>query len=156
MPELYILIALELIMISGLTTYIAVMLHALLRKRSTSVDPTLVAQLDAATERLGAAVRHHVDVNAVVEMIRQMDAMDTDALELLKQYPATVQAAAWTHYIDTLGESLVVAQNNLRNNHDWYGANDRMTMSSQQTVDAIRAKLDAAVKASGQTGLRAV
>lgn len=145
--------AVLLIGVLWLLALIFAALVALIRKDTTpTLDLTLSAQFDEAIERLGRAVQHHADVSAVVEMVRQLDA-DPDALELLKSYPETVRAAAWLHYINTLGADLQHAQKSLSNAHtgrtQYYNQQGGID-ARQKDVDAIRAKLDAAIKASGQ------
>lgn len=117
-------------------------------------QPGQALRIDEAAERLAAAVKHHVDVSAVVEMVRQLDA-DPNALELIKTYPETVRVAAWLHYIDTLGASLQTAQTRLGRAYA-EGSMAYVIESYKQQVDDIRAELDAVLKASGQSGLRAV
>ena len=152
-----------------LLVIVAMLIGLLLRKQGTAhlkatidVSPQMAAELEAVIHRIGAAAAHHADVSAVVELVRQLDA-NPDALELIKSYPETVRAAAWLHYVNSLGASLQVAQNCLRKAHD--GSYDRSYLYGhnaavddwQKRVDALRVKLDAAIAASGQgLGLRAV
>lgn len=131
---------------------------------SLAVYPQLSLDLSNQLQQLKEAAEHYADVSAVVTMMRQLDELDEDALELIKSYPETVRAAALLHYINILGSDLQVAQQSLSNAHTgkdaWYhsGYNSPAAMleGRQKHVDTIRAKLDAAVKLSGQSGLRAV
>ncbi|MGB2787531.1 MAG: hypothetical protein WBB94_04070 [Candidatus Saccharimonadaceae bacterium] len=127
------------------------------RKADPQLDVRLRDELDAIVDRLGRAVQHHVEVSAVVELVRQLDA-DPKALELIKSYPETVRAAAWLHYINTLGEALQHAQTMLASAYCQDDGNDRFgfVRSRRERVNAIRAELDAAIAASGGGGLRTV
>lgn len=128
------------------------------RKAAPQRDVSLRDELDAIVDRLGRAIQHHADVSAVIGLIRQLDA-DPEALELIKSYPETVRAAAWLHYINTLGAALHHAQKKLSYQYQADDGNDRYNLvsSRQKQVDDIRAKLDAAaIAASGRGGLRAV
>lgn len=132
---------------------VALIILIVLARRRAPLEPNIGSELGAAIERLGAAARHHADVSAVVEMVRQLDA-DPDALELIKSYPETIRAAAWLHYINSLGATLQSLQDNeARVRREGY-----MTMADncQSQVAAVREQLDAAIAASGQSGLRSV
>lgn len=149
-----------LAIISGLLFVIALCLVALLRKQWTNqVDVQLSAGIDEAITRLGQATQHYVDVNAVVAMVRQLDE-HPDALELIKSYPESVRAAAWLHCINTLGSSLQEAQSQLAQKNkmrgQFGGTWEGDVKRAQRYVDDIRAKLDAAVSASGHSGIRSV
>lgn len=132
-------------------------LVVLIRKQANpTLDLSLSTQVSEAIQEIDRAISHHVDVSAVAEMVRQLDA-DPDVLELIKSYPETVRAAAWLHYINTLGADLQHAQKGLSKAHALYSnPQSPSTIQAQANVDAIRAKLDAAIKASGQSGLRPV
>ena len=142
------------------------LLAALVRRPRTityelSLDPTFREQIEA----LGQSARQHVDINAIVTLISQIEEQPDDVLEQLREYPATVQAAAWLHYIDRLGADLQQAQQKLSDVHQdaphrYVGGEDGKqshVRQAQQHVDNLRAKLDTAVKASGQkVGPRAI
>lgn len=129
------------------------LLVALLRKSTgTDVRIMMTTEFDQAIERLDAAIKHHTDVAAVVEMVRQLDA-NPDALELIKSYPETVRAAAWLHYINALGSDLQDAQKRLSVYHRMYSMTSLTVQDAQRKVDALRNKLHAAIKASGQTNV---
>ena len=138
-------------------TIIIGLLVALLRKGAeTDVRITMTTELDRAIERIDMAIRHHTDVAAVVEMVRQLDA-NPDSLELIKSYPETVRAAALLHYTNILGSSLQAAQNRLSAAYNSSSVYKRDFINvAQREVDALRSKLDAAIQASGQNGLRSV
>jgi hypothetical protein len=136
-------------------------LVVLIRKQSNpKFDLALKAQVDEAIRQIDRATSHYTDVSAVVEMVRQLDA-DPDVLELIKSYPETVRTAAWLHYINALGADLQAAQKSLSRAHQrmdtsLLGNQESFIASRQHEVDVIRAKLDAAIAASGQSGLRPV
>lgn len=132
-----------LIVIAGL---LALML--LTRRRDQLVE-VQVTGVDEAIVRLGRAVEHHVDVSAVVSLIRQIE-QHPDALEQLRHYPETVRAAAWLHYINCLGADLQAAQSELSRMQQTYSPRVSYVTDAQEKVDAIRSKLDAAIMASGQ------
>ncbi len=124
----------------------------------TQPDLVLINLLNDAIEGFGKAAQHHIDVSAVVKLVQQLDA-DPNALELIKSYPETVRAAAWLHYINTLGADLRRAQQRLSESHAGKGYVEPVPQyidRDQARVDALRTKLDKAVEASGQTGLRPV
>ena len=108
-------------------------------------------------DELKAAAQHYADVSAVVEMMRQLDELDEDAVALLKSYPETVRAAAWLHYTNVLGADLQHAQKQLSMAHQTYQRADSHNVKAAQAhVDSVRAKLDHAVQLSGQSGLHAI
>lgn len=127
------------------------------RKADPQLDVRLKEELNAIIDRLGRAVQHHVEVSAVVELVRQLDA-DPKALELIKSYPETVRAAAWLHYINTLGAALQHSQKRLSDQYRNDDGKDRYSYvsSAHKQVNAIRAELDAAIAASDGGGLRTV
>ncbi len=111
----------------------------------------VLIKLDTVQRKPDAVTQHHMAVSAVVEMIRQLDTAEPDALKALEQYPEQVRAAAWVHYINTLGASLKEAQDYLAYCHKTYRSPGSPTIREAQTkVDSLRARLDAAVEASGQ------
>jgi hypothetical protein len=142
------------------------LLIAIMRRPATvtyelSLDPTFREQVEA----LGQSAQRHFDINAVVELISQIEQQPDDIVERLRNYPATVQAAAWLHYTDRLGADLQQAQQKLSDAHQLDGnrigggeaTKQNWIQREQQHVNNLRAKLDAAVKASGQpVGPRAV
>ncbi len=148
-----------LILIGWLLVYVA---RRQGRRVDLTFDPQLTAELKKVIDEIGQAARHHADVSAVVELVRQLDA-DPDALELIKSYPETVRAAAWLHYINQLGVALQAAQVKLQKAHDGeldalYSYSHREAVTDQQQrVDNLRTKLDAAITASScQPGLRSI
>lgn len=157
-------------MMMALLTLIGVALYALLiitwRKGMSKVSPVAEVTIDLSyqIEQLKRAAEHYADVSAVVAMVTQLHELDNDAIERLKSYPETVQAAAWLHYVNVLGSDLQAAQKLLSEAHQgkWhyegYGSSALVEArkTCQQHVDEVRAKLDAAIRASGRTGLRAV
>lgn len=152
----------ELLLIGVLCVLLLIFgaLLALIRKQvNFKFDLGLSTQVEEALQQVYLAISHHADVSAVVEMVRQIEA-DPDVLELIKSYPETVRAAAWLHYINTLGADLQQAQKHLSDAHQGkvnYGIDKAGVIElAQQHVDTVRAKLHAAIKASGQSGLRPV
>ena len=132
-----------------------------------AVYPQLSMDLSDQIQQLKEATEHFVDVSAVVIMMRQLDELDEDALELIKSYPETVRAAALLHYVNVSGADLQAAQKSLSRAHQgqdqWYSyggvgvsSQSHLIQARQQHVDTIRAKLDHAIELSGHTGLRAV
>ena len=133
-----------------LLNLIAIILFALLRKQQTAPKMISIAPgVDEAIERLKQSVEHHVDVSAVVGMINSFDT-HPGALERLKNYPEDVRAAAWLHYINGLGAALQRAQKSLKQALEEKYITDPYIELTQRKVDTIRAKLDAAIAASGQ------
>jgi hypothetical protein len=155
-----------IVVIALLAVIAAILLIIALKPvRQNQVRPLTVdaVALGEAVDRIKVEAHHAADVSAVLKLMEQLDGQP-DALELIKSYPKTVQAAAWLHYINTLGASLQAAQVRLQQAHDGtYNASDygHVTRPSvidteQKRVDTIRAKLDAAIVASGQFGLHSV
>lgn len=134
-----------IVMLTMIVFYLIAILH---RLNNPVPQPTTVDQIDMAIERLGVASRQYADVNAVVEMIRQIAEGDADAVELLKQYPESVRAAAWLHYINTLGSSLQSAQNELSSDLEYHNPNGVIVMATEAKVHAIRNMLNTAIAAS--------
>lgn len=108
------------------------------------IDPKLTETI----EQIAKATAHHVDVAATVEMVRQIE-NDPQAIQRLKNYPLAVQRAAIAHYADQLGIALQKAQKRQQTyysqGHDYYAGKE------QDTIDEIRAKLNALVAASKTT-----
>ena len=150
-----------LVAVVAITILLAVIAIALvvLVLRRTAIQPA--ARIDTlslmdAVKKIRDEAQHYADVSAVVELVRQLDA-DPDALELIKTYPATVQAAARLHYINSLGADAKVAHDYLSNMHHSYSSHEAgPTVTAQKKVDAIHAKIEVAVKASGQGRIRAI
>ena len=117
------------------------------------VDPTFRQQV----AEIGKGVRHYADVSAVLGLLEQIEERP-DIVERLREYPETVRAAAWLHYIDRLGHDLQQAQQVLSSEHQtdpsrYYnreaGKKTRIN-NAQEHVNSLRVKLDAAIAASGQ------
>lgn len=129
-------------------------------------DGVAIVDLTPQINQLRQAAEHYTDVSAVVAMIHQLDELDHDARLKLESYPEVVRAAAWLHYINTLGSDLQAAQMKLSDAHQgkdhWaivIGVHNQeeLIAARQQHVDNLRAKLDKAIELSGQpTGPRAV
>lgn len=140
---------------------VVIMLIMIFIKLSRPRPVGLTLEVDAAINRLKAGIEHTVHVSAVLKLIEQID-QNPDSLELIKSYPETVRAAAWVHHINLLGGDLQSAQQRLSHAHRGtgpfahYSNRQDFIKYEQQQVDAIRTKLDAAIKASGQSGLRVV
>lgn len=153
-----------LVVIAVLLLVVIVLLILLPRRRWISqyeltLDPTMREQV----ADIGKGIRHHAEVSAVLGLMDQL-AEQPDAVERLRDYPETVRAAAWLHYINRLGSDLQKAQTELSTVHQtpdyrysMLNTKSQAINAAQQHVDAIRRKLDAAIEASGQTvGPRAV
>jgi hypothetical protein len=131
--------------------------------RNVSFELTLEKDIDEALARLGAGIKHHATVSAVLALMDQIEE-HPDAIERLKEYPETVRAAAWLHYINRLGADLQHAQNRLsaahqsQTNYAYTDVHKQNAINTAQNhVKDVRAKLDAAIAASGQkVGPRAV
>lgn len=122
---------------------ILVVLAVLVRRAQRQVSVRLY--VDDAVDRLYRAAEHYADVSSVVAMMRQLDELDTGAIELIKSYPKAVQAAALLHFSNVLGADLQAAQRELSESHQ------RMDLTyvidhRQERVDMIRAKLDKVVE----------
>ncbi|MFZ1258508.1 MAG: hypothetical protein WAQ25_03500 [Candidatus Saccharimonas sp.] len=114
------------------------------------IDPGI----EDAIKRIRTGIEHHAEVSAVLGLMKQLDA-DPGALELIKEHPKTVQAAAALHYVNTLGAALLYAQHKLQDAHAGnsralapFGNYKKAAIEGWQAeVDSIRAKLNAAVDA---------
>jgi hypothetical protein len=159
--ELMFIIAVVLLVI------IVVLLIKLLRKPMgpRNIEFLLNTNIKEVLEQVGSDVKHVADVSAVLSLMDQIEGQP-DVIERLQEYPETVRAAAWIHYINCLGNDLRQAQLVLSHLHqkpytDWYTgdhrAKDQEVELAQSHVNGIRAKLDAAIAASGQkVGPRAI
>ena len=148
------IIAIFLALILVMLVIIAI---SLLGRQSTqNIHPKVSIDLSGQIEQLRQAAEHHADVSAVVEMVRQLDEMDDDAIALLQSYPASVRAATWLHAINLLGSDLQAAQQQLSDAHTSSHAPQATIDHRQRRVDSLRAKLDQAIKASGYTGMHVV
>lgn len=155
-----------LLVIAVLLAIAVFLLIAIMRRPTTvtyelSLDPTFREQI----ESLGRSAQNHFDVNAILALIGQIEEQPDGVIEQLREYPATVQAAAWLHYIDRLGADLQQAQGELSKAHqkDFSYLHNSESLkqseiqSAQRHVDNLRAKLDKAVSISGlPVGPRAV
>ncbi len=136
---------------------VIIVAFARMRTEPMIVDTT---NLDTVLARIEQSAEHAANVSAVIGLVRQLDA-NPDALELIKNYPETVRAAAWLHHINLLGADLRYAQQRLSDAHqgkirDFTRSNQQIVDEYQQKVDAIRTKLDAAIMVSGQSEARKV
>jgi hypothetical protein len=111
--------------------------------------------LNEAVKQIRQEVHHAASVSAALKLIEQLDE-HPDALELIKQYPRSVQAAAMMQSTSTLGSSLQTAQTRLQAAHDYkatgysHAYKLQLIAEAQQIVDMVSAKLDAAVAASAK------
>lgn len=130
--------------------------------KQPQMDLELTLDFSDQIQEIQNAAKHYADVSAVVSMVRQIDELDDDAVAQLKSYPKKVQAAAWIGLINNLGLDLQKAQKNLSDAHQRKGIYTSVyeigaaRRSCQKHVDDVRAKLDAAVAASGHYGLHTV
>jgi YesN/AraC family two-component response regulator len=146
-----------------LLAILVVLIIAAARNRSRPTDgrisPIDKEELEQILSRIIQALEHHADVSAVVALIKGLDA-DPDALEKIKEFPEKVRATSWLHYINLLGVDLKAAQEHLSREHrSTYGSSSfkaSMVSSAQTEVNSIRAKLDAAIEASGMSRVHAV
>lgn len=81
---------------------------ALLRPQSAALQKSI----GDAIEHLGAAVQHHVEVNAVLALTRQFES-DPGRIEQLGNYSRQTVAAALAYHVDSLGSQLKVAEDQL-------------------------------------------
>lgn len=153
------------VLLVGILIVLIVIFVALWRRNHMMARPLAVdsVSLASALEQIKEASAHAASVSAVLSLMDQLED-NPDALELIKSYPETVRAAAWLHYINILGADLQAAQVQLSHAHRGTGpyqhysptSLQQFRMDCQDQVNIIRGKLDAAIKASGQTGLRPV
>lgn len=147
-----------LLFIIILLLIVAVTLLANLARKSRTVtyvlslDPTFREQV----AEIGNGVRHYADVSAVLGLLEQIEERP-EVVERLREYSETIRTAAWLHYFDRLGHDLQQAQKSLSDAHQstlgfGYASYDKeqAIKRAQQHVDNLRAKLDAAIAASGQ------
>ena len=144
---LFIMIALLALILVAFVIIIVV-----LWRRGPRVMTVETSSLEQALARIKDESTHAVHVSAVLGLMEQLE-NNPDALQLIKSYPETVVAASWLHYINILGADLQKAQEHLSRTHR-SGGGEYYIKPAQQHVDNLRAKLDAAVKASGQSGPR--
>lgn len=137
---------------------IAVLLYGVLKQpRTFTYDIGLDPTFRDVIKELGDGARHHAEVSAVLGLLDLIEEQP-ELTERLRDYPAKVQAAAWTHYINCLGADLQQAQKELSSAHQLDAgilnggdaAKQRRIQREQQHVDSLRAKLDRAVAASDQ------
>ncbi len=147
---------LTIALLGALSVIIVLLLRILMAQdRHPIMTLNMGREVESTIERINASIEHHAEVSAVLGLMKQLDA-DPDALELIKSYPRTVQAAAALHYVNTLGAALQQAQEMLQSIYRGENSSasylfgmtpaDRIK-NCQAQVDSIRAKLDAAVDA---------
>ena len=122
----------------------ALLVKNLGRKPEFVIDVDMTSQI----EQLRAAAQHHVEVSSVVAMVRQLEELEPDAIELLRSYPQSVRAAAMLHYTSALGSDLRAAHTQLSRMHQNGPVWQKEQAAAQAHVDALQAKLDAAVARS--------
>ncbi len=135
---------------------IALILIAMYFKPSSGTSPKAIADIDNAIKSLDATIGHHVQVSAVLAMVKQIEEGDPNAVKLLKLYPEQVRAAAWLYTINKLGVDIKAETDKLSGAHKTFGANHPYTKDVQASLDAMYTKLGAATAASGQRGLHVV
>lgn len=118
-----------------------------------------VVDLTPQIKQIQAAASHYADVSAVVAMIRQLDELDEDAVELLGEYRDQVVAATWLHWINHLAAALQKAQEELATaltpgGYVYYSS--EKIQSLQQRVQTLRTLLTKAYADSGKSHLRVV
>lgn len=142
--------------IIGLLALIAALLGRLVydgrqpRQTNRQVAAKITTSIDEATARLGHAVQHYADVSVVAAMVRQLES-DPSVIEKLRAYPKQVQAAAWVHYANVLGDALREAQADYAGLLGGYDPDHVMIAHYGARVRAIRAKLGAVIAASRET-----
>ena len=119
-------------------------------------DEQVAIDASAILREVQLATRHYVDVSAVVAMVQQNEEMNEDARERLSSYPQQVSAAAWLHYINTLGQALQNAQTEFAQSYIGQAHTAATRQHRQAKVEELRVLLDRAIELSGQTGLRVV
>jgi hypothetical protein len=163
MPVEIILLVLLLVAVVALIV-IAVLLSKLLKRQQvTQYELTLDPRFTKQIADLGKSVRHHADISAILGIMDKLTE-DPTAIERLREYPETVRAALWLHYVKCLGDDLRQAQDELSRVHqardyEFHGPSGKNSaiVTAQAHIDGIRKKLDAAIAASGQpVGPRAV
>lgn len=137
-----------------------VVIVVVLTRRNHSHHVRVGVDLTAPLAEIERALSHHTDVSAVVQMVRQIDELDEDAMELLKSYPENVRAAAWLHRINCLGADLQAAQQKLSDSHQGKGSYSSVMLTTtsldahrkrnQELVDEISNKLNSAIETSHQ------
>lgn len=143
-----------LIVIAALLIGVLVVLVKRHKPTTVVLDSTgFTAELD----RIMKSTAHAAEISAVLGLTKDLED-NPDALALIQDYPETVRAAAWLHYINRLGSDLQAAQTVLSHAHQqtgpyepgrFYGDLASAQKARQQHVDIVRAKLDAVIKASG-------
>lgn len=155
----------SLLTLSGVVAVVALLVViAVLLWKNLERHPQvrLSFELQEQINLLRRAAEHYTNVSAVVAMLQQLDELDEDAVVLLSRYPQSVRAAAWLHYINCLGSDLQLAQQQLSDAHQGVGRYSRANgfysslpdarEDCQTQVNDLRAKLDEAIKLSGQSG----
>lgn len=142
-----------LVLIAVLLVLVVIVLFSTSRSSRTltynlQLDPKFRNEMDGMLN----GIRHAADISAVLGLLDQLEE-NPDAVALLQNYPETVRAAAWLHYINRLGSDLQHAQSELSNAHQsnyaFPGTKEMAITSAQSHVDKVRSKLDTAIKASG-------
>lgn len=154
-------IAILLVVIVALLIGLLIMLA---KRRNPTPVVLDTSGFTAELDRIMTSTAHAADVSAVLGLMEGLEE-HPDALALIQDYPKTVQAAAWMHYINRLGSDLQAAQTMLSHAHQqtgpyapnkYFGNITSAQKAQQQLVDMIRTKLDAAVVASGGSHMRPV
>jgi|GEM_PF-6403519 len=153
------------IIVVALLVIIVVLLTMLLRKPigPRNVEFLINTNIKEVLEKVGGDVRHVADVSAILSLMDQIEEQP-DVIERLQEYPETVRAAVWIHYINCLGNDLRQAQlvlseaHQAQTNYVFTDAHKQNAINNAQNhVKDLRAKLDAAIAASGQkVGPRAI
>ena len=155
------LFALSIVLLIVIAVLLIGVLIVLVKRRKPTTVVLDTTGFTAELDRIMKSTAHAADVSAVLGLMEGLQE-HPDALALIQDYPKTVQAAAWMHYINRLGSDLQAAQTMLSHAHQQTGPYmheyriDEARKACQQHVDNLQSKLDAAVKASGGSHLRPV
>ena len=146
------------VIIAILLTLIVILLVVIAfgQKTHPHYDEQVAIDASAILREVQLATRHYVDVSAVVAMVQQIEEMNEDARERLSSYPQQVSAAAWLHYINTLGQALQDAQTELAQSYIGHAHTAATRQHRKEKVEELRAMLDRAIELSVQTDLRVV
>ena len=158
------LFALSVILLLVIAALLVGVLVVLVKRHNPTTVVLDTTGFTAELDRIMKSTAHAAEISAVLGLMKDLED-NPDAVALIAEYPKTVQAAAWLHYINRLGSDLQAAQTMLSHAHQqtgpyaagrFYGNIGSAQKAQQQHVDIVRAKLDAAIVASGGSHLRPV
>ena len=96
------LFALSIVLLIVIAALLIGVLVVLVKRRKPTTVVLDTTGFTAELDRIMKSTAHAAEVSAVLGLMKDLE-NNPDALALIQDYPETVRAAAWLHYINRLG-----------------------------------------------------